>query len=401
MTRGVVWSLLVALVILAAPVAAQQAPPALLRLPTTLLARDMYELGTERLALVRRSQALSTALKTFNAGCANGPETNAACARTKGDLVKDTNEYAEAARLFNEKVVNAKVATMVSSLDFGVEWSGKADPPTVRRTADRMFVGGTGWVYGFVRRSNAKTNREAEATFERNAKISSGSLDIADYDMVIGVASSGGLAYDLLDRVIGITKDQGTLGAYSAAAQPLYASLKGTATANLDCHSNGAMICLNALAAGDIIPVRDSAGKSTLDVRLYGPQITPAAVQKWRSLISEGKVRSIAITVNEGDPIGPASYAVGTLTWPEAAVRISKVVDALSKGKVDLSSVDFFSPKAAADLRARIMQDAPGIVVTVDSDAACKGQLAMAALQTDPSGLFACHDMRLYQSHQR
>jgi hypothetical protein len=398
---------LVALIVAAASLAAQQPPaqiPALLRLPTVLPPDVMYELGTARLALVKRSQALSDAARGFNGTCAKGPDTDAACARTKADLLKETIDYSEAARLFNEKVALQKTLTLIDSLNFGVGWTYKTEPPTVRRTVDSMFIGGTGWVYGFVRRGDPKLNREAEATFARNAKTSSGSLDLADYDMVIAVASSGDLVYDLVDRVIGVpfsASDQATLGAYSAAAQPLYASLRGTAAANLDCHSNGAMICLHALSSGDILPVKDSAGKSTLDVRLYGPQITPAAVQKWRSLISEGKVRSIAITLNEGDPIGPASYAVGDSPWTSAAVRVAKVVNALSQGKADLSAVDFFSPKAAADLRARIMEDAPGIVVTVDSIQECRQQLAVAALHASPGGLFACHDMRLYQSRRR
>ena len=220
--------------------------------------------------------------------------------------------------------------------------------------------------------------------------------------MVVGLASRGNLLYDLVDRVIGVPfkSDQVTFGAYSAGAQPLYAVLKGAQTAHLDCHSNGAMICLNALSSGDIIPVKDGSGKSTLDVRLYGPQITPAAVQKWRSLVSEGKVRSIAITLNEGDPIGPASYAVGDLPWVNATVRVAKVVDALSRATVDLSSIDFFSAGAAANLRASIMRDAPGIVVTVDAIPECVRDLTAAALKANPGGLFACHDMRLYQSRR-
>ena len=65
------------------------------------------------------------------------------------------------------------------------------------------------------------------------------------------------------------------------------------------------MACLIALELGDTQAKR---------VRLFGPQITPESLQHWQQLIDSGKVGSVQIFINEGDPIPVVSYVASLLT---------------------------------------------------------------------------------------
>lgn len=115
---------------------------------------------------------------------------------------------------------------------------------------------------------------------------------------------------------------------------------------------------------------------------------------EWQKLLAQGKVSSIEITINEGDPIAPASYAVGDMPWMNAAVRIATVLAPLPTGKLNLSAVDFFSPQAAASLKDDIQRTAPGI--RVNTNAACREKLAVAASTLDAKDAFVCYDARIY-----
>ena len=161
------------------------------------------------------------------------------------------------------------------------------------------------------------------------------------YDFMIGVAARHETFIDLLERVA--TGDEFTNGAFSASTQPLYASLKGRSFQLLNCHSNGAMVCLAALT-GDCPDVK------AVDVRLFGPQITPSSVGKWQHLLDAGRVRSVAIYINKGDPIAPASFAGGV-----AARRVGLGVGGFGVASTLLSY---------ESLRASINRLAPGISVT-------------------------------------
>ncbi len=367
-----------------------------------------------RLKIVERLDAHNTKVDDFVSRCGSIPAgqsaRQAACAKEYEHM-----QSVEAALIAEKKRFSAELARAVKAsalkeidafdqMNVGFEWGGtpRTDPPVVRRTREAVFVAGTGWVQGFVRRENPRLEKMAEAEFERAKKLAGVTefMDPKDYDMLIGVAASHSFAFDLLSRVVGgplsFAGDQTTLGEYSAASAPLYASLRGTQTPRLDCHSNGAMVCLAALRLGDVTGPKDSAGKTRLDVKLYGPQLTPRAVAEWQKLLNQGKVSSIEITITEGDPIAPASYAVGDMPWMNAAVRIATVLAPLPMGKLNLSAVDFFSPQAAASLKDDIQRTAPGIRVNVNTNAACREKLALAASTLDAKDAFVCHDAKIY-----
>ena len=296
------------------PLAQQVEVPRLLKLPMALTGDLLYTLGTERQKLVERSQALAVATRSYNATCSEA-DVSKPCQDRKAATARETREYADAARTFNARVGSQLYVDVERQLTFGFEWGPFI--PTVTREVDSLFVGGTGWVYGYVRRDDPAQQAVARAAFENSARVSSGTINPDDYEMIVGFAKSGSIAGDLMERVIGVPfdSDQATLGKLTSRGTGLYASLKTMRTPRLDCHSNGAMVCLHALRAGDIQSSTGPNGRSMLDVRLYGPQITPAAVRAWRSLITEGKIRSLEITFNEGDPVGPASYALGGMPY--------------------------------------------------------------------------------------
>lgn len=257
--------------------------------------------------------------------------------------------------------------------------------PSVVRTADAVLVGGTGWVYGYnVPPGQGQLAAGAQANLEKQLSLAGISPDqftsVAEYNMVIGVASTQENVRDLMNRVVlgGPTGggDQLSDGGFSADAQPLYASLRGTQTSRLDCHSNGAMVCLAAISRGDVV-----AG----DIRLFGPQITPSAVSKWEELLEMGKIKSLEINITVGDPIAPASYAFADAPKSYALTTIASAVKKFG----DITKLEAFSPEGAEKLREQIQRAAPAIHVNVLEDAGCRQQLA--------SDKFACHNMSLYQ----
>jgi hypothetical protein len=109
------------------------------------------------------------------------------------------------------------------------------------------------------------------------------------------MASSHNAIQDLTDRVVW---DSSLLGEFSRQNSPIFASLTGRQFDVLDCHSNGAMICLAALFHDDT---------KAKKVRLFGPQINEAAARHW----SEWAKRTggkIEIYINNGDPIPAISW---------------------------------------------------------------------------------------------
>jgi hypothetical protein len=131
---------------------------------------------------------------------------------------------------------------------------------------------------------------------DRDGKAPAEYLDTRDYDFLIGIASSHDNLRDLRNRVI---RDNISAGRYSLGAQVLYGKLKGREFRTLDCHSNGAMICLAALHHGDV---------KARHVRLFGPQISAEALDMWDALVRAGKIGSVQVFIAERDPIPEASY---------------------------------------------------------------------------------------------
>jgi hypothetical protein len=115
------------------------------------------------------------------------------------------------------------------------------------------------------------------------------------YDYVISLASYATPLEDLASRVL---FDGATYGEFSREHAPLFASLKGRSFERLDCHSNGAMLCLAALRGGDV---------KAKEVRLFGPQINGPAAYIWREYAKAAGIK-LTVFIAVGDPVPVTSW---------------------------------------------------------------------------------------------
>lgn len=171
------------------------------------------------------------------------------------------------------------------------------------------LIGGTGWVLESYFRDiasdlspedRAKADKALEIQMTLAGKSKEEFASVKDYDFILGVAVSSNPGVDLVDRVI---RDQKDDGRYSPSVRQEYARLKGRYFDVLDCHSNGAMICLAALRNGDVVARK---------VRLFGPQLSPSALLDWRKMLDRhgfgNKIESLDIVLSERDPVSKFSF---------------------------------------------------------------------------------------------
>lgn len=186
---------------------------------------------------------------------------------------------------------------------------------TCWRPAGNGLIGGLSWITGYnVHGLSPKAIERAKKLLKRqmeSAHLPYDAIDFKKYEFILGIGAStekwytvGGWPEDW--RVF---REQFQRGQHSAETQGLYNSLKGRAFDELDCHSNGAMTCLAALENGDA---------RAENVALFGPQITVESLLEWNYLLKEGKVQSVRIYLNKGDPI-PALSLVAVTMFRDAA----------------------------------------------------------------------------------
>lgn len=172
------------------------------------------------------------------------------------------------------------------------------------------LVGGTSWTYGFKRPKvscTADCRATMKAALDKQLSLYCSSqadptqcmsdglpFTPEDYDFVVSMGSYHSFIEDLALRVV---FDSATFGKFTAEHKEIFASLLDRQFDQLDCHSNGAMLCLAALESGRT--------KAT-EVRLFGPQINPAAAEKWKALAAKGV--KVTIYVNNGDPVPALSW---------------------------------------------------------------------------------------------
>lgn len=219
-----------------------------------------------------------------------------------------------------------------------------------------MLVGGTTWS-GEIYNLTPEENRNRE---EYKARLLQSGLDYRDYfatmdyDAIVGVAYSSKVIYDLPFRVL---LDNISLGRMSAEFYSGYNALKGYQATELDCHSNGAMICLAALAKGDAMARK---------VRLFGPQITANAMQEWRKLLELRKIESLEIVVQDGDPV-PYVSNLGGLLVEKPVEAAGKLRDWISNGLglADVAPAGWQPrPVPLLDKGWNEMRPAPAITIT-------------------------------------
>ena len=175
----------------------------------------------------------------------------------------------------------------------------------------RGLVGGMTWTFGF-RRPYVKCEKKCQDDMKRSLdsqlslycssqsnpkKCLDDGLPFTPemYDLVVSMGSSHAAIEDLATRVV---FDGATFGEFSRQNKEIFASLKGRQFDTLDCHSNGAMLCLAALRSGDT---------HAKEVRLFGPQINPEAAKRWQEYAANTN-STIKIYINYGDPIPAISW---------------------------------------------------------------------------------------------
>jgi hypothetical protein len=192
----------------------------------------------------------------------------------------------------------------------------EAESPASFRHSPHGLIGGMEWMTG-IYAMNVPTNlsgeqarrarEESERQFFARLKLAGISpenfIDPKHYDFIIGVAESSNGFSDLTKRVMW---DNLAKGRATPLLQKEYDLIRGRSFDVLDCHSNGAMICLAAMA-NDHVKLTGQG-----PVRLFGPQITPSAAKEWQRLAKKNHF-NIEIYYNSGDPVPRLSYAATEL----------------------------------------------------------------------------------------
>jgi hypothetical protein len=183
---------------------------------------------------------------------------------------------------------------------------------TSQPTDGHGLVGGTTWTYGFKhpkgdcdaacmeqirRKVYAQHLKYCSAQSDPEGCIKDGPPFTPDlYTFVTSMASYNTALQDLSERV---AFDSVTYGEFSRQHQEMFKDLKGKNFETLDCHSNGAMLCLAALRSGDT---------KAREVRLFGPQINEASAKIWYEYARKNNVK-VTVFINNGDPVPVVSWA--------------------------------------------------------------------------------------------
>jgi len=245
---------------------------------------------------------------------------------------------------------------------------------------NRALVGGQTWVFGEYAMNvpQGLTGEAARLARLESEKQFFGRLELAgipkdhfiapeSYNFIIGVAYSTGVIADL-PRVFA---DNLSRGRATAVLQKQYDLLRGRTFDALDCHSNGAMLCLAGLENNEIKLVEPRV------VRLMGPQITPAALAEWQRL-AQSQNFDLKIYINDGDPVPRVSYLASYLL-PNAAPSVGQRVGAIPNV---LKEAVF-----GTGLQAQIEKEVPAAKVY---------RLGCTGGDTFRYS-FSCHDLRSYQ----
>ncbi|HUS18265.1 MAG TPA: hypothetical protein VMZ25_01325 [Terriglobales bacterium] len=255
------------------------------------------------------------------------------------------------------------------------------------------LVGGTTWTYGF-RWPQAHCDEECRKSMKPQldrqlalfcqsqqdppACIKAGLPFTPElYDLVVSMGSSHAAIEDLATRVL---FDGATYGEFSRQHKEIFASLKGRDFAQLDCHSNGAMLCLAALRSGDT---------HAKEVRLFGPQMNPEAAQRWQEYAANTGT-TIKVYINNGDPIPAASWKQPTPQTPAGVAATAVWLTNPVTGPAAFSDALFYT---FLDSKVPLMDNALknyGFEVKrfANDDPGCTGA---------PS--IGCHSMKLYEKH--
>ncbi len=267
------------------------------------------------------------------------------------------------------------------------------DEPRPETRGMHGLVGGTTWTFGFkwpLNNCDAVCRKKVERGLKDQlflfcrsqsdrAKCYAEGLpfDPSLYDMAVSLGSAHTFLDDFATRVIW---DQFSYGQFSRKHKEVFAGLKGRNFQTLDCHSNGALVCLAALRSGET---------TAKEVRLFGPQVSPAAMEQWSELIKR-KGLKVTIYLNEGDPVPALSW---NLPAPKSVVGKLAAMSWFTGTGLRTSLITKAILESYLDSKYRIMDErlgSYGVTVIRNRD-----------LETSKCGRLPkieCHSMRIYES---
>lgn len=293
------------------------------------------ELVSRRATLVGERSVLRDRTRQHNGICRSvevGSAEAARCDSARVPLTADINQHIEASKQFIDMLNTNSMesdatptafpylyALQTRTLTPMADGGHPIDAPGSVPAGLHGLVGGTTWTYGF-RRLHVKCEKKCQGDMQRNidgqlALYCSSQSDpkkcLADglpftpemYDLVVSMGSSHAAIEDFATRVL---FDGATFGEFSRQNKEIFASLKGRQFDTLDCHSNGAMLCLAALRSGDT---------QAKEVRLFGPQMNPEAAKRWQEYAANTNT-TIKIYINNGDPVPAISWKQPTPQTP-------------------------------------------------------------------------------------
>jgi hypothetical protein len=189
-----------------------------------------------------------------------------------------------------------------------------APPPPAPRyiSSGHGLIGGVAWQnIAFYVPPDLLPERDQELRAEADKRLQAAMdlagfpkdkrIDTSQYNFVLGLAVSSGALTDAARRAL---RDNLSKGRATPAMQEQYDLLRGRSFEPLDCHSNGAMICLAALSNQDV---------EAPHVRLFGPQLTPGALAEWKQLLGSHRIKTLQIYISDRDPVPPLSYLARNL----------------------------------------------------------------------------------------
>lgn len=263
-------------------------------------------------------------------------------------------------------------------------------PPPPVLPKNRALIGGMTWEYGTYAMnvptglSGEKARRarlESERQFKGRLKLAGiredKDFELKEYNFILGVARSSKVWGDL-GRVL---LDDLKRGRATPSMQREYDLLRGRTFDALDCHSNGAMICLAALSNNHITLTEPRI------VRLFGPQITHGALVEWQGLATTHKL-DLRIYFNDGDAVPRISYL--------AQYLMSKYA-----GSPELTeTVKDTIPVAEAVAREILLGD--GLKIKIERDVpSAKVQSFTCGYVRDILFWNNCHKLSVYQNFLR
>ncbi|MBK5274708.1 MAG: hypothetical protein JJE30_06620 [Desulfuromonadales bacterium] len=279
--------------------------------------------------LTQKRRALEKELADFQSDAA---KFNAKDAENQSDAEYEAldawrTRYIKAAKEFNRAVAEILLSPTESDFFYALQTrtltrmrdgGHPIDAPGMPPVGMHGLVGGTTWTFGFKwphAECGSKCTKEVEkrlmeqlklyCTSQSDPKCLQNGLPFTkeNYDFVLSMGSSHSAIEDLATRAYW---DGAAFGEFSRQNKEIFASLKGRQFDTLDCHSNGAMLCLAALRSGET---------TAKVVRLFGPQINPRAAALWRDYAANTGAK-INIYINNGDPVAAASWMQPTPETP-------------------------------------------------------------------------------------